>query len=118
FLEAISYRLALMHRIIAAHYPEAREIIISGSALLSNPTWMQMLADVLGAPLTVSDEAEATSRGAALIALEQLGAIASWEELPVALGTTVTPNMAAHRVYQAAIERQARMYDLLVPPRT
>ncbi|MHB8644279.1 MAG: gluconokinase [Thermomicrobiales bacterium] len=118
FLEAISYRFALMDRIIAANYPEAREIIISGSALLHNPTWMQMLADVLGKPLTVSDEAEATSRGAALVALAQLGAIPSWEDVPAALGRTVTPSMDAHRIYQAAIERQSRVYDLLVPSRT
>lgn len=118
FLEAISYRLALMYRIIAANYPEAREIIISGSALLNNPTWMQMLADVLGEPLTVSDEAEATSRGAALIALAQLGAIPSWEDAPVVFGRAVTPNREAYAVYQAAIARQATMYDLLVPPRT
>jgi len=118
FLEAISYRLALMYRIIAADHPEAREIIISGSALLNNPTWMQMLADVLGMALTVSDEAEATSRGAALIALEQLGAIPSWEDVPVALGKTVAPNLEAHHIYQAAIERQEQTYRLLVPPRT
>jgi gluconokinase len=92
-------------------------MIISGSALLNNPTWMQMLADVLGKPLTISGEAEATSRGAALIALEQLGTIPSWEDVSVALGKTVTPNMDAHRIYQAAIKRQAQVYDLLVPPR-
>ncbi len=118
FLEAISYRLTLMYRIIATDYPEATEIIISGAALLHNPTWMQMLADVLGKPLTVSDEAEATSRGAALIALEQLGAILSWADMPVALGKTVTPNMEAYRVYQAAIARQSNLYDALVPSRT
>ncbi len=117
FLEAISYRLALMERILAANYPDAREIIISGSALLNNRPWMQMLADVFGKPLTVSGEAEATSRGAALIALEQLGAIPSWEDVSVALGETVTPNMDAHRIYQAAIGRQDHLYDLLVPPR-
>ncbi len=117
FLEAISYRLALMYRIIAANYPEATEIIISGAALLHNPTWVQMLADVLGQPLVVSDEAEATSRGAALIALEQLGAIPSWADVPVALGRTVTPNMDAHHVYDAAIARQEQVYRLLVPPR-
>ncbi len=118
FLEAISYRFALIYRIIASNYPQAREIVISGSALLNNPTWMQMLADVLGKPLTVSDEGEATSRGAALIALEQLGAITSWEDVPVALGKTVIPDMDVHRVYQMAIEQQAHLYNLLVPPRT
>lgn len=117
FLEAISYRLALMHRIIVDAHLDTSEIIISGSALLNNPTWMQMLADVLGAPLVVSEEAEATSRGAALIALEQLGAITSWEDAPVALGATIMPNRAAHEVYRAAIDRQESLYRQVVPPR-
>jgi gluconokinase len=117
FLEAMTYRLGFMYRIIAASYPDAREIIISGAALLHSPTWMQMLADVLGQPLTVSEEAEATSRGAALVALAQLGVIASWAEAPVGLGRTITPDMAAHATYQAAMERQQDLYRLLVPPR-
>jgi gluconokinase len=117
FLEAMTYRLGAMYRIIAARYPDAREIIISGAALLHSPTWMQMLADVLGQPLTVSEEAEATSRGAALVALAQLGVIASWAEAPVGLGRTITPDMAAHATYQAAMERQQDLYRLLVPPR-
>src|SRR5205085_2663873 len=96
FLEAMTYRLGFMHRIIAANYPDADEIIISGSALLHNPTWMQMLADVLGKPLVVSEEAEATSRGAALIGLTQLGVIPSWSDVPVALGRTIAPDKAAH----------------------
>ena len=47
---------------------------------------MQLLADVLGQPLIVSEEAEATSRGAALVALAQLGDIKSWADAPAALG--------------------------------
>jgi gluconokinase len=117
FLEAMTYRLGFMYRIITARYPDAQEIIISGAALLHSPTWMQMLADVLGQPLTVSEEAEATSRGAALVALAQLGVIASWAEAPVGLGRTITPDMAAHATYQAAMERQQDLYRLLVPPR-
>lgn len=117
FLEAICYRFALIYRIITRQYPAAWEIIVSGSAFLSNPTWMRILADVLGTPLTVSGEAEATSRGAALIGLEQLGAIPSWEEMPVALGERVIPTMDAHHRYQEAIARQASVYDLLVPSR-
>ena len=117
FLEAMTYRLGFMYRIIAASYPDAKEIIISGAALLHSPTWMQMLADVLGQPLIVSEEAEATSRGAALVALAQLGAIASWAEAPVGLGQTIVPDMAAHAIYQAAMERQQELYRVLVPPR-
>jgi gluconokinase len=117
FLEAMTYRLGFMYRIIAASYPDAKEIIISGSAFLNSPVWMQMLADVLGQSLIVSEEAEATSRGAALVALAQLGAIASWADAPVALGTTIVPDLAAHAIYQAAMARQQRIYQLLVPPR-
>lgn len=117
FLEAMTYRLGFMHRIIAAHYPEADEIVVSGSALLRNPTWMQMLADVLGRPLVVSEEAEATSRGAALVGLAQLGALPSWSHAPAALGRSIAPDMEAHAAYQEAMARQARMYDVVVPPR-
>jgi gluconokinase len=117
FIEAVCYRLGLMHRILAAAYPEAREIIGSGAALFQNATMCQILADVLGRPLVMSEEAEATSRGAALIALSQLGAIPSWEDAPAAFGATIQPDMAAHRVYQAAIERQERLYRAVVPPR-
>ena len=117
FLEAMTYRLGFMYRIIAANYPDADEIIISGSALLHNPTWMQMLADVLGHPLIVSEEAEATSRGAALVALTQLGVLPSWSDAPVALGRTIAPDMGAHGAYQAAMARQEHIYELLVPLR-
>lgn len=117
FLESMTYRLGFMHRIIAAHYPAACEIIVSGSALLRNPTWIQMLADVLGRPIVVSEEAEATSRGAAMVGLAQLGMIASWEDVPAALGPTVAPNMKSHAVYQEAMARQEHLYDLLVPRR-
>jgi gluconokinase len=117
FTEAVCYRLGLMYRILSDAYPEAKQVIGSGAALLQNATTCQILADVLGAPLVRSEEAEASSRGAALIALEQLRAIPSWEDTPAAFGATIQPDMAAHRVYQAAIERQERLYRAVVPPR-
>lgn len=73
-LESIAFRFGLLHEIMAANLPSAREIIASGGALLNSPTWMQILADVLNRPVTASAEGETTSRGAALLALEQIGA--------------------------------------------
>ena len=49
-------------------------VVVTGGALLANPAWVQVLADVLGRPLEVSAVAEASARGAALVALERLGA--------------------------------------------
>jgi gluconokinase len=116
-IEAVCYRLGLMYRILSGAFPEAEQVIGSGAALLQNATLGQILADVMGKPLVMSEEAEATSRGAALIALEQLRAIPSWQAAPAAFGATIQPDMAAHRVYQAAIERQERLYRAVVPPR-
>ena len=48
-------------------------IVVTGGALLANPDWVQVLADVLGRPLEVSAVAEGSARGAALVALERLG---------------------------------------------
>ncbi len=67
---------------------------------------------------SISDEAEATSRGSALIALEQLRAIPGWDALPVSTAHTVEPDMAAHAVYQRAIARQEELYDLLLRKQT
>jgi sugar (pentulose or hexulose) kinase len=44
-------------------------VIASGGAVVASPWWQQTLADVLGRPVRVVDEPEASARGAALLAL-------------------------------------------------
>lgn len=82
-LESIAYRFGILHSIMAEALPPALQIIASGGALLSSPTWMQILADVLNRPVTASAEGETTSRGAAMLALEQLGVFGSLPPSPV-----------------------------------
>ncbi len=82
-LESIAYRFGILHSIMADALPPAFQIIASGGALLNSPTWMQILADVLNRPVTASDEGETTSRGAALLALEQLGVFGPLPPSPV-----------------------------------
>ncbi|MDB5081849.1 MAG: carbohydrate kinase [Chloroflexi bacterium] len=82
-LESIAYRFGILHDIMADALPQALQIIASGGALLNSPTWMQILADVLNRPVTASAEGETTSRGAALLALEQLGVFGPLPEVPV-----------------------------------
>jgi gluconokinase len=88
--------------------------IASGGALLRSPTWMQIIADVLGRPLIASAEPEATSRGVALLALEALDTIRSVDDLPAADGAAYEPDAARHTIYQAAIERQKALYRLVI----
>jgi gluconokinase len=109
-LEAVAYRFALIQHLLAPYLADEVRIIASGAGLLSSPAWLQILADVLGQPLTASAETETTSRGTALLALEALGAIEGINALPAALGRTYAPDAGRHRRYRAAIEAQVELY--------
>ncbi|MCD6290875.1 MAG: gluconokinase [Anaerolineae bacterium] len=113
-LEAVAYRFALIYRLLSEAVEESEEVIVSGGAMLSSPAWTQILSDVLGRPVIASAETEATSRGAALLALKALGLIQSLDDAPPALGETFTPRPERHQRYQAAIERQQALYTKLV----
>lgn len=115
-LEAVGYRFALIYQLLKPLIPETHEIIASGGALLRSPAWIQIMADVLGHPITASTEAEASSRGAALLALEALGALPDLREAPISFGQTYLPDPDRHERYQRALERQQKLYDLLVNP--
>lgn len=112
-LEAVSYRCALIHDLLARVAPEAETLVVNGGAILHRPYWMQITADVLGRPLIVSSEAEATSRGAALMALRSLGELASIEAAQDRLGDCFSPDLERHAIYQRGAQRQQRLYDLL-----
>lgn len=89
--------------------PQVQEVIGSGGGLLASPLWMQIVADVLNRPLMASAEPEATSRGAALLALEAMGVL-SMADVRVALGDAYEPDARRHEVYARAMERQGELY--------
>ncbi|MCC6458616.1 MAG: gluconokinase [Caldilineaceae bacterium] len=115
-LEAIAYRFALIYQRILPQLPSdvAHEIIAGGGGLLSSPAWLQIMADVLGRPLHTLAEKEGTSRGLALLALEQLGVIPRPAALPPALGTTYLPDGERHALHQEALARQVELYGRLL----
>lgn len=113
-LEAVAYRFALIERRLCDRAGCEHRLVASGGALLSSPAWIQIFADVLGRPVVASAEPEATSRGAALLALEALGAIPSLAALPAADGRVYEPERGRHAVYQEAIARQRWLYDRII----
>jgi gluconokinase len=104
-LEGVAYRLAE----IAEALPEVREVVATGHALLSSPFWIQLCADVLDRPVTESAVAEGSARGAAVHALERLGA----EPDPAPLGRTCEPDPRRAELYKIARERQRDLYRRL-----
>ncbi len=110
-LEAVALRLGLIYDALAPLAASPHEIVASGGAIARSPVWTQMIADVLGHPLRVSTESEATSRGAALLALSAVGALSSLDG-PLE-GHVVAPDAARHARYRAALARQRRLDDAL-----
>lgn len=115
-LEAVCYRFALIYELLQTILPDRPQLVANGGAVLHSPLWMQMLADVLRAPLVASGELEATSRGAALLALQSLGLISALNDasVPAALGQTFEPAPSRHERYQAGMARQRRLYEQLI----
>lgn len=104
-MESVAYRFAHILSALERFAPHA-EIRASGGALRASPLWAQMIADVLARPVKLSEAREASSRGAALLALESLGVIDQLTDAPVALSRTFEPDMQAHALYRAGAERQ------------
>ncbi|MBC8102813.1 MAG: gluconokinase [Cytophagales bacterium] len=71
-LEAVAYRFASVREPMRAALPLGR-IIGTGAGLVASEIWAQILADVLREPIAVSTETQASARGAALWAREQIG---------------------------------------------
>jgi gluconokinase len=112
-MEAVALRFALIAEIIESASPGEKEVIATGGGLLGSPTWTGIMADALGRPVTISAVQEASSRGAALLALERLGEL-EIEEAEAPLGDTLEPDPERHEIYREALARQRRLYAAVV----
>jgi gluconokinase len=109
-MEAIAYRFALIVKALEP-FSDLQTIIATGNALRSSRVWSQIIADVIGRPISVSDAPEASTRGAALLALEAAGKIPTIDEVRYEVYETFTPDAARHARYQAGLERQQKLYN-------
>src|SRR5215212_12211693 len=112
-MEAVALRFALIAGIIETASPGEKEVIATGGGLLHSPTWTGIMADALGKPVTTSAVQEASSRGAALLALERLGG-SEIEDARAPLGETFEPDPARHEAYREALARQRRLYEAVL----
>ncbi|MBV9848398.1 MAG: gluconokinase [Armatimonadetes bacterium] len=117
-LEAVAYRFAAVRDLIL-QLPQdwgrgGPEIIVSGGALVHDPAWTQIIADVFGVPVITSRIAEASSRGAALFAAQSLGLIAELSDPPLYKGRSFQPNLAHHEIYQKARARHEELYGKIL----
>lgn len=91
-LEGVCYRLAAVLEAIGG----LDSVVATGGALLANPAWLQVLADVLGRPVEVSGVPEGSARGAVLA---RLGL-----DAPAPVAEIVEPRPDRHEIHRVAME--------------
>nr|MBA2432524.1 hypothetical protein [Chthoniobacterales bacterium] len=102
------YRLAEILDLVAPKKGMEREVIVSGG-ILKSPPLVRILADAIGRDLQVSRVLESSIRGAAIHALEQLGA----EVPPLRRGKIVKHSPALAEQHLLRRERQRALEELL-----
>jgi len=113
-MEAVALRLSLVYERLAPLADPGHMVVASGGAFRHAPGWAAILADALGVPITLAHQSEASSRGAALLALAAEGVP---PVPPIALGEAFAPRIRHHDIYRAARERQQDLYNGVVGPR-
>ncbi len=111
-LEAVAYRFAAILKRLRTVEPNVREVIGTGGALRASAAWSQVISDVLELPLVISDAAEASSRGAAILALRSCG---FKPEPQFRASRTFCPRPEAATAHRAAFGEQERLLAAVYP---
>ena len=115
-LEAVAIEFGRIDRRLDEVIPAAKTLVASGAALLSSPGWMQIMADAIGRPVAAGKAKEASSRGAALFALEWLG-LAEPAKLDPGSGRVFRPRPDLAATYKGIDARQQSLYRALISDR-
>ena len=111
-IEAVMLRLAAVAEAVVDAQPDVARLIASGGVFAWRPELAQVIADAIGRPVALAEDAEASARGAAIVALERIGALRSIEVAP-RIARTFRPRAKMRAHYAELLERQARLHQAL-----
>ena len=111
-LEGVAMTYARVAGELRPAAPGVVEVAAVGRVSNDQPEWLQILADVLGRPVTHVTRRRATQRGTALLALDVLAP--DVPRAPRATGATYEPRPAHVEHYADRRARFAAVYDALV----
>jgi len=112
-LESVSLRFKQIYLLLSRPFSVPDEVIASGGALLRSKVWPQMMADALDHPAVECLEPEASSRGAAIIAAEQMGLLSSMDDVPATFGKTIEPKSEHPAIFARMLESDGALFDSL-----
>lgn len=108
-LEGVCFNLLQCYRILTEVAGEPSEIRLSGG-ILNSPFWTQMLADVFGKKMRAAAFSQASSMGAAALALAACGEIPDLSAFRPGGYADIEPDEAAKDHYAPKYERYLRWY--------
>jgi gluconokinase len=112
-LESVALRFRQLYDLMEQAIGQPKEVVASGGALLNSPAWTQMMAGALHRPVLACLETETSSRGAAILALEAIGAVTHLRDVPARTGTAFLPQPADQAAWDKMLAQQKDLYSLL-----
>ena len=110
-LESVALRFKQIYELLKQSCGEPAEVIASGGALMNSPVWLRMMTDAIGHAVKPCLEAEASSRGAVILAAERMGLISGIETVPARLETVVEPDRERTETYQQLLASSNELFQ-------
>ena len=85
----------------------------ASGGFMHSQQWIQILADVIGKPISLIQQEDASAMGAAYFAMKQLNKIEDYEQLKPKQYPVIQPKTKRHQVYQRQFEIYRKLYDSL-----
>ncbi len=114
-VEGVAQRVARLWEVTNGAMPGIDRVIATGGTLLALPWLIQLFADAIDRPVVMSLAGEGSARGAAITALERIGAVPDIASVRSPLGRTFRPRPAVGARLRAGMERQRQLEEALAP---
>lgn len=113
-MEAVACRFSLVAELLVPYATQDAVYVAGGNAMTSSEWWVQTIADVLGSEVHTTTDAEATTRGAAILALHANGAWKTLADVKPNLEKRFLPRPEFRAQHLDGIRRQRELYDTLI----
>lgn len=113
-MESVAYRFSLVADLLRDEMDDDRVFIAGGGAMTNSPWWLQTMADVLQGEVHIPAEEQATSRGAAILALNALGIWKGLDDVMPEIAAVYQPRHEYRSIYEEAIQRQTELYAAVI----
>ena len=113
-MESVAYRFSLVADLLREEMDADRVFVAGGGAMTNSSWWLQLMADVLQARVYEPSQDQATSRGAAILALHALGIWQGLDDVMPEISRIYSPRDEFQVTHRAAIKRQSELYDATI----